>query len=832
MSVRPGTEQPAILAPLSASARYDLGPDSPLQQRIIAVVRNFDVSLPASNPQLLECFRTRNTRWNAASLSLTVAWTGEYPGKWLTHCAELWRLTQDPELQSVVQNAVDKLAAYQATDGYLAPWADSQRWSTQHWDTWGHYHCMIGCLLWNEATGDPTALSIARKIGDVVCAYFSSPQKLFAQGGLEQNMAILHSVARLYTRTREKKLLDFCNVVLAELQMPPAGDYLRNALNGRQFYQGSQTRWEALCGIMGFAELTHATSDGNCRAAYQQIWWSLCEYERHNHGGVLSNEAAAGSPYATGSVETCCTVTWGAMCVEMLRLTGDSVVADELELSLFNAGLFLLSPSGRWCVYDSPMNGQRASTTIEIGTNQNKAGCSELSCCAVNGPRMVGLPADWACMAFGGGGNTAGKAGFALNLYGEGTIVAPFTAVRSAGAALVIVQKTKYPLGDGSVSITLTSRGAEAPPEYDLWLRIPCWSKLTTARLNGHAVQTAPSPGQYLRLAGLSSSATNVIALQLDFRVRCWLQPITGSPDSESAEGTAHNVQVSAANQLLAPPLPTPLWTSSSAGWKEDEKVFAVDGSDVIVVPGSTAINAGTTTGCAWFGGIDWFAGGSQQQREVIAFSFGATDTGPGFSRALSLSQGQINYLMYEGTKPAGRDMVGIVDNQHVATWNSALRDGGWHHLAIMDDGQDVTLMLDGQNIGGGTHHSPPHTSAGAIVGGWGISHNRDYAGGLAGVELYTSKLSVDQIRNIMQRSKPSGSPPATPRMGCFYRGPLLLGLDPAYNPTISGISPILDPTKLATPTQVKDEAAVVEPFLLMEVPTADGASESSAAFA
>ena len=44
---------------------------------------------------------------------------------------------------------------------------------------------------------------------------------------------------------------------------------------------------------MGFAELAHVTGDGNCRAAYQQIWWSLCEYERHNHGGVLSNEAAA-----------------------------------------------------------------------------------------------------------------------------------------------------------------------------------------------------------------------------------------------------------------------------------------------------------------------------------------------------------------------------------------------------------------------------------------------------------------------------------------------------------------------------------------------------------
>eukprot|EP00035_Acanthoeca_spectabilis_P018924 m.407520 g.407520 ORF g.407520 m.407520 type:complete len:89 (-) comp16798_c0_seq17:1263-1529(-) len=42
-----------------------------------------------------------------------------------------------------------------------------------------------------------------------------------------------------------------------------------------------------------------------------------------NMNDTISGEQASGSPDHTGSVETCCTVTWAAM--EMLKLTGLSV---------------------------------------------------------------------------------------------------------------------------------------------------------------------------------------------------------------------------------------------------------------------------------------------------------------------------------------------------------------------------------------------------------------------------------------------------------------------------------------------------------------------------
>ena len=855
--IKPGTEQPHALSPVLLG-QFHLDPAGLLQRRATAVIKNFDLTLPASDPQFLESFRTRNSPYNAAMLpggswgappaasgpgGSLVAWSGEYPGKWLTHCAELWRLTRDPELKAVAQLAVDELAACQAADGYLAPWSDKERWSTQTWDSWGHYHCMLGCLLWAEATADPTAQAVATKIADVICAQFPTPKELVAQGGLEQNMAILHSMAVLYTRTHDPKLLAFCNVVLAELQPPVTNlDFLRNALAGREFYQGGSTRWEALCGIMGFAELYHATGDASCGAAYSQIWWSICKHERHNHGGIFSNEAASGSPYSTGSVETCCTVTWGAMCVEMLKMTGSSLAADELELSLFNSGLFLLSPSGRWCVYDSPMDGVRQSTTLQIGKNQNKDGCSELSCCAVNGPRMVGLPADWAVMCIG----DDRVPGFVLNFFSAGYVEVPFatnvgvdtTADSSdfgvqnddsfvcinkpdegSGGSLKITQATEYPVGDGSVTITLqpTAAAAAVVSSFRFWLRIPAWSKRTTVTLNGKTLPD-PTAAEYLKLPALSMAQTHSIELRLDFRLRCWVQPAKRCP-----------VSLAPNNGIVSARSPKPFWTSVSAGWKDGRRDFAPKGAALLVILGGpTPIEAGPTTGCAWLGGMNWTQGG----KEMIPFSFGAKESGPGFSRALSISQTGVNYFGYQGTGTgANPDIIGIVDAKSVPAWSAAMSDStSWHHVALTDDGTKVTLLLDGVLIGGGHHPAPPTTAAGAVVGGWGIdpapgtTGNREYIGALAGVELYTACLARSDVAAAMHRTKPADPPPAIARRGCFYRGPLLLGYDPTFNLVSPRVPPPLDPTTLETNmTVVSAGLRFLEPALLVETKTAAG---------
>jgi len=52
------------------------------------------------------------------------------------------------------------------------------------------------------------------------------------------------------------------------------------------------------------------------------------------------------------------TVTWMKLCFQLLRLTGDPVWADELEVSLYNALLGAMTPHGNWWAYWCPLSGQ------------------------------------------------------------------------------------------------------------------------------------------------------------------------------------------------------------------------------------------------------------------------------------------------------------------------------------------------------------------------------------------------------------------------------------------------------------------------------------------
>src|ERR1044071_3368891 len=112
-------------------------------ERLKAEVDHWLLTAPIANPGMLEMFRLRD-RQPPPEL---VPWAGEFVGKYLISAIQTLRLSERPELRTLVAQTVSDLIACQATDGYLGPFPEAVRLKA-NWDLWGHYHCMLALLMW------------------------------------------------------------------------------------------------------------------------------------------------------------------------------------------------------------------------------------------------------------------------------------------------------------------------------------------------------------------------------------------------------------------------------------------------------------------------------------------------------------------------------------------------------------------------------------------------------------------------------------------------------------------------------------------------------------
>ena len=370
---------------------------------------------------------------------------------------------------------------------------------------------MLGLILWHEESDDKKALASAISIADLICQKFlgNTRNRLVDTGSTEMNLAVIHTLCLLYRKTKTERYLDMALEIVDQFAVegpdgPLAGDYLRSGLAGKEFYETPKPRWESLHPIMGMAELYWITGEDRYRTAFEQIWWSIVKLDRHNNGGFSSGEKAQGDPYHQGAIETCCTIAWIAASVEMLRLTGNSVVADEIELSTLNSVTGLHSHTGRWVTYNTPMDGVRRASAHDI-VFQAREGSPELNCCSVNGPRGLGMVSDWALMRCRGG--------LILNWYGSSTMKARL----SSGVTVELAQKTEYPR-TGKITLNVSP---SCSARFVLKLRIPYWSSNTTVKLNGERVKSV-SAATYLVL-DREWKAGDKVEVELDMSLHYWV---------------------------------------------------------------------------------------------------------------------------------------------------------------------------------------------------------------------------------------------------------------------------------------------------------------------
>ena len=479
-----------------------------LADRLEAITDMWLIPAPKANPAMIGMFRTRERErdhvklpWNDSIYGDLLPWSGEFAGKHLLSAQLIHRMNHNPELKASIDRLVRELIEIQGDDGYMGPFPESRRFNNdQNWDFWGHYHIIQALLMYYTDTGWEPALETACKAADLI-SNILLPQDIILN---EMNFAIIHGMTSLYLLTGETRYLKTAKWVVDQWDRPNSLKYISLALEGKPVVEFPAHRWESAHDWQGMIEMYFLTGDERFRTAFSHIWQDVLRGDRHNTGGWTSGEGIQNNPYHQGPIETCCTVAWIALSIDMLRLTGNSLVADELELSTLNGSLGSIHPSGCWCTYNTPMDGVRRDF-IQDHPWQQRAGSPKLNCCSVNAPRGLGMIQDWAVM------KTAG--GFAINWYGPCMLKVPL----DPGGTLVIDQKTEYP-NEGNIRIIIS---LNEPVTTSLKFRIPSWSEKTEVKLNGKTVKDA-KPGTYLELDKEWRNG-DVIDLSFDMSTHFWV---------------------------------------------------------------------------------------------------------------------------------------------------------------------------------------------------------------------------------------------------------------------------------------------------------------------
>lgn len=451
-------------------------------------------------------------------------WHGEFPGKILSGLAQTYLLNNDPKTKEVGDQIVARLKEAQQEDGYLGPWAEAVRFNKDvlsdpennwgKWDTWGQYHCIYGLCRWYQITGNKDALEVASRALDCIYNYFIAGGNTFAsQNWAECNFSISHAFALMYEQTGKQEYLEAAEYIVNEEWKIPyrdfytktmlACDWLTGVEKNLAFYEMGQPRWEGLHTLETLAVLYRVTGKEVYGNAMESLWWGIIEHDRHNTGSFGTGEGANGDPYGDGS-ETCNIVAWTSFSIDYLKMSKNSYVADELELSFYNASLGTLLENDREFTYMNLSSGTREPALIVLEGHSFEGG-RDMSCCQANGNRGITQIAEWALLT--------DSDGLYLNYYGASDI----KTATASGNTVSLRQETEYPKY-GDVKITVTPTKSE---EFSLKLRIPAWAENTAVSVNGEACQGVQA-GQYYEIRRTWEPG-DVVSLQIDMQLHFWM---------------------------------------------------------------------------------------------------------------------------------------------------------------------------------------------------------------------------------------------------------------------------------------------------------------------
>ena len=452
---------------------------------------------------LIEPFKTRNE---------TRLWQTEFWGKWILSAIASYEYNRDPEMLTIIQNAVSGLIATQTPDGYISNYSKDAQ--LQQWDIWGRKYTLLGLLTYYDISADPKVLVAAKKLADHLLTQVGPGKANIVKTGNYRGMpssSILEPMVLLYRHTGESRYLDFAKYIVAQWETTDGPKLISKAQDGVNVadrfpfpktwwsWDNGQKAYEMMSCYEGLLELYRITGEPSYLKSAEMAVQNIIDteinvagsgtaFECFYHGWQRQTEPT----YHT--METCVTFTWIKLCNNLLRLTENPMYADQIEKTVYNALLASMKFDGSQIAKYSPLEGMRHEGEEQCGMHIN--------CCNANGPRAFALLPQLALMT--------GQNGIVVNLYSQSSASVQLNPKNK----VTILQSTAYPETD-QIEISLQP---EKPESFTLALRIPAWSNQSSVTVNGIPAEGVQS-GSYFRI-NREWKKDDKVVLKLDMKGR------------------------------------------------------------------------------------------------------------------------------------------------------------------------------------------------------------------------------------------------------------------------------------------------------------------------
>jgi len=396
--------------------------------------------------------------------------------KWMEAAAYVLERKNDKQLESYVEDLIDRIERNMTPDGYFNVWytvvEPGKRFTDRdHHELYCAGHLIEAAVAYYEATGK-------RRFLDLMCRYAGLIDDVFRRddsaafttpGHPEIELALV----RLYRCTGEKRWLDLSRFFIdkrgnnekdrGEASGFASEDYLQDRIPLRDQSEAVGHSVRACYLYSAMADIAYECGDEELLAAANRIFKNMTEHRMYITGGIGSTSIGEAFtvdgdlPNETAYAETCAAISL-AMFAQRMSLTAvDSRYADIVERVIYNGFLSGTSLDGKSFFYVNPLEvlpeachkDERKFHVKPI--RQKWFGCA---CCPPNLARTVSSVASYAY--------TENDTTLFVHLYMGGTV---------EGEKVKASITSEFPW-DGHVSVTCESDTKEP---YTFAFRIPGW---------------------------------------------------------------------------------------------------------------------------------------------------------------------------------------------------------------------------------------------------------------------------------------------------------------------------------------------------------------------